>query len=128
MADKSKTGSKSAAVWPNRFRGQVAVVTGAASGLGQESLCDWHVRSKSRAAGLNPERLRNTVRDFERTGLAAFPFVTDVSDDASVRSQMAQIEQQLGPPDVLVTALALWGQPIRLLSTIRSRLLTRSMR
>jgi 3-oxoacyl-[acyl-carrier protein] reductase len=111
MADQLHSGSDSAAaVWRNRFAGQVAIVTGAASGLGR-GIALRLAREGARVAllDMNAERLQRTVEEFKQQDLSALPFVTDVTNDTSVRTQMAQIEQKMGPPDVAVNSAGIVG-------------------
>jgi 2-dehydro-3-deoxy-L-rhamnonate dehydrogenase (NAD+) len=98
------------AIWPNRFAGQVAIVTGAASGLGQ-GIALRLAREGAKVALLdtNAEGLERTVQDFKAQQLSALPFVTDVTDESSVRSQMLRIVQSMGSPDVMVHSAGIVG-------------------
>jgi NAD(P)-dependent dehydrogenase (short-subunit alcohol dehydrogenase family) len=101
---------QSAAAWNDRFAGRVAIVTGAASGLGQ-GIAFRLAREGAKVAlvDVNGEQLDRTAQEFQRHGLSALPFVTDVSDEASVQAQMTRIEQAMGPPDVMVHSAGIVG-------------------
>jgi 2-dehydro-3-deoxy-L-rhamnonate dehydrogenase (NAD+) len=111
MVDASDSSLEvSAAVWNDRFAGQVAIVTGAASGLGQ-GIAFRLAREGAKVAlvDVNGERLDRAVREFQRHGLTVLPFVADVADEATVQGQVARIEQTMGPPDVMVHSAGIVG-------------------
>src|ERR1700677_3510558 len=98
------------AVWPNRFAGHVAIVTGAASGLGQGiALRLAREGAKVALLDMNAEGLERTVQGFKAQQLSALPFVTDVTDESSVRSQMLRIVQSMGSPNVMVHSAGIVG-------------------
>jgi NAD(P)-dependent dehydrogenase (short-subunit alcohol dehydrogenase family) len=86
------------------FRGDVAIVTGAGSGMGRlaaQRLADAGARVA--ALDVNEAGLRETAEG--RPGIRAFP--VDVTDPAAVGEVVAKAEAELGPPDRVVNAAAI---------------------
>ena len=86
------------------FRGRVALVTGAASGMGRVAARRLaEAGAVVAAVDLNEEGLRETAR-----GLAGVrSFALDVSDAPGVRELVASVEAELGPLDRVVNAAAI---------------------
>ena len=91
----------------NTFVEQVAIVTGAASGLGLA------IASKLRAEGakvalvdLNEERLREVASEL---GDGAFPFAVDLTNETAVRNLVDQIGERFGRIDILVNSAGVTG-------------------
>ncbi|WBB81905.1 2,3-dihydro-2,3-dihydroxybenzoate dehydrogenase [Micromonospora sp. WMMD882] len=85
------------------FAGRVAVVTGAAGGIGAavvRALAD--AGATVAALDLHKPGLVEVERVAAGRGLPVTGFVTDVSDRAQVRSTVVDVERQLGPVDLLV--------------------------
>ena len=87
-----------------RLQGKVAIVTGAASGIGQAAARAFAREGASvgildrNAAGVDA-----TVREI---GGDAFPLVTDVTDEASIVAAFAGVKRRHGRLDVLYTCAA----------------------
>lgn len=79
--------------------GVVAVVTGAAGGIGQASTSKLsHLGASVALLDLDSERLDQLAADL---GVRCLPVPCDVSDEASVRAAIAETTERLGPVSVL---------------------------
>lgn len=87
-----------------RLDGKIAVITGAASGIGQGAARAF-VREGATVGLLdrNAEALAATVAEL---GEAAFPLVTDVTGEASVIAAFDEVRRRHGRLDVLYTCAA----------------------
>ena len=86
------------------FRGEVALVTGAASGMGRLAAGRLAAQGARVAAlDVNEEGLAGLARDHERVR----PFPCDVSDGPAVARLVAAVEDELGPIDRVMNAAAL---------------------
>lgn len=92
----------------NGVEGRVCVVTGAARGLGQA------IAAALGAAGgrlaicdVRAEELEQAAADLREQGCEVFAACCDVSDSAAVDRFFANVEQALGPVEVLVNNAAL---------------------
>jgi NAD(P)-dependent dehydrogenase (short-subunit alcohol dehydrogenase family) len=86
------------------FRGKVALVTGAASGMGRAAARRIAEGGAVVAAiDLNEAGLLETARGL--VGIHAYPI--DVSDTAGVRALVPRVESELGPLDRVVNAAAI---------------------
>jgi 3-oxoacyl-[acyl-carrier protein] reductase len=83
-----------------RFDGQVVVVTGGGSGLG-EAMCVAFAREGARVAvlDLREEAAQRVSQSCEGD---ARPYACDVADSAAVRETFSRIDRDLGPVTVLV--------------------------
>lgn len=85
------------------FAGQVAVVTGAAGGIGQV-VARRAAELGATVACLDHDAaaLEVTVRDLVRTGLAAVAIACDVTDARQVEAAVDTVESTVGPVELLV--------------------------
>lgn len=86
------------------FHGRVALVTGAASGMGRVA-ARWLAEAGALVAAVdqNDEGLRETARG--HAGIRCYPL--DVSDGPGVRELVARVESELGPLDRVMNAAAI---------------------
>jgi 3-hydroxybutyrate dehydrogenase len=87
-----------------KLRDQVAIVTGAASGIGRE-IAHLLARSGARVAiaDLAMAAARDTAAAFGAEGLAAMPVAMDVADEAAVEAGIASVMERWGRVDILVS-------------------------
>jgi 3-oxoacyl-[acyl-carrier protein] reductase len=92
------------------LHGKVAVVTGAASGMGR-ALCHELTREGVRVALLdrNAEGLASLEAELRERGASCCRAVADVSDRQGVRSAIDALAGELGPVDVLVACAGITG-------------------
>lgn len=83
--------------------GEVALVTGAGRGLGQE-IASYLAKAGARVIvnGRNLERLNQTVAVIESNGGSVFPLPFDVTDEVAVQSAFIEIQEKHGCLDILV--------------------------
>jgi uncharacterized protein len=92
-----------------RYDGEIAVVTGASSGLGRRLAVDLADRGAEVIAVARSKDKLDEVAG-SRPGISAAP--CDVADTDAVAALLAGVEQDRGRVDVLVNAAA-WEQPTR---------------
>lgn len=94
-----------------RFAGKVAVVTGAAQGIGEA-----YARALAAAgasvvvADMNEAKGEQVADSIRATGARAVFVRTDVSDEASARAMAARTVEEFGGIDLLVNNAAIYGE------------------
>ena len=83
--------------------GKVALVTGGIHGLGMAMAKGLGNAGATIVVNNNTrEPLDDAIADFKASGLKAFGYVFDVTDDKAVEDSIAKIEAEVGPIDILV--------------------------
>jgi 3-hydroxybutyrate dehydrogenase len=87
-----------------QLKDKVAIVTGAASGIGKDIACVYaRAGAKVVIADLNIESARATAAELEQDGTAAFAVGMDVSDEGQVDAGIAQVAEKFGAINILVS-------------------------
>jgi 2,3-dihydro-2,3-dihydroxybenzoate dehydrogenase len=85
------------------IKGKVALVTGAAQGIGEAVTRSFVEHGVSVAAlDRNGDRLAALVSDLQSNGYDVHAFCADVANSAEIDEIVAQIEDKMGPIDILV--------------------------
>ncbi|MBL8895834.1 MAG: SDR family oxidoreductase [Rhizobiales bacterium] len=85
------------------FRGKVALVTGAARGIGKACALTLAQSGADVALGLlDMRRSGDLVAEIERLGRRALPLQMDVRDVAQIRAAIAEIDRKFGRLDICV--------------------------
>lgn len=101
-------------LFPGRFSGKVAVVTGAAQGIGLETAKRLGQEGASIVVADAAEGpARDAVRLLERLGVTAVTAVGDLSSAQGAQAAMAQAKEAFGGLDILVNNVggAIWMKP-----------------
>jgi 3-oxoacyl-[acyl-carrier protein] reductase len=91
-----------------RLKDRVAIVTGAARGLGQE-FCAALGREGAKVAAVDVLPCDETVARVCRAGGEAFGITADVTSEQSTQAMAIEARQRFGRIDILVNNAALWG-------------------
>lgn len=94
---------------PNSLAGQVAVVTGAARGIGR-AVAERLARGGARVAvfDVSPHRTAQAGVEMRAAGLDVHTYVVDVGQRAAVLEAMQRVEQDLGAPVSILVNNAVW--------------------
>lgn len=88
----------------NSIKDKVAVITGAASGIGKEIAFELARAGAAIAvADINLEGARKVAAEIAESGTRAIGVAMDVTDEAAVNAGMAEVIAQLGGVDILVS-------------------------
>jgi 3-hydroxybutyrate dehydrogenase len=88
----------------SRFDGKVAIITGAASGIGKEIALRFAAEGGIPViADLNPDAAEATAREIKGTGADAFAVAMNVADEAAVEKGVADTMAKYHRIDVLVS-------------------------
>ncbi len=91
--------------------GKVAVITGAAQGLGRETARLFaEVGAKVVIADLNLEAAQRTALEIRAQGGAAVALGVDVAKEESVKALFREVEKQVGSVDILINNAAYRGK------------------
>lgn len=96
--------------FPNRFKDQVALVTGAADGIGKAVA--WRLGKEGASLALfdrNNELLMETQKQLLQEGVRAKAYTMDVSKEDQVMEQINQAEKDFHQLDVMVHAAGIIG-------------------
>lgn len=86
------------------IQGKVAIVTGAASGIGKEIAFELSRAGAAIAiADVNIDGAQAVAREIEQAGGKAIGVAMDVTDEAAVNAGIAQVVAELGGIDILVS-------------------------
>lgn len=80
-----------------KIEGKVAVITGAASGIGRALARRFHAEG---AKGIAVADMQEDALAAVADGIGALPVVTDVTREADIRALVERTEQELGPIDI----------------------------
>ncbi|MDQ2998374.1 MAG: SDR family oxidoreductase, partial [Chloroflexota bacterium] len=95
----------------NILEGQVAIVTGGGRGIGRAiALALATAGAKVAVAARSTNQLAETVQQIEQSGGHALALTVDVADSQGVEQMVTQIEEQLGPVDLLVNNAGIGGR------------------
>jgi NAD(P)-dependent dehydrogenase (short-subunit alcohol dehydrogenase family) len=95
----------------NRLEGKVAIVTGAASGIGAASARLFAEEGASVSlADRNQELLDNVVRDISDAGGRAIGIGTDVGNEASIQRMVDQTVEEFGKLNILYANAGISGR------------------
>src|SRR5580704_2269866 len=88
----------------SRFDGKVAIITGAASGIGREIALRFAAEGgRPVIADLNLDAAEATAKQIKATGADAFAVAMNVVDEAAVEKGVADTMAKYGRIDVLVS-------------------------
>lgn len=83
--------------------GKVAVITGAASGIGEQMAISFaHAGAKVALLDLNQEALNRLSLSLQSQGYEVLPFTCDTADSKAVQDTAVAVKQQLGSADILI--------------------------
>lgn len=98
------------AIWPNRYAGQSAVITGGAKGLGQAIA--WRLASEGAAVTIvdvDDQAIKEAVDQFRSQDLQVDGIKLDITDEAAVEQAFGQIKKKFGKLDIAVNSAAIIG-------------------
>ncbi|MDF9794878.1 NAD(P)-dependent dehydrogenase (short-subunit alcohol dehydrogenase family) [Catalinimonas alkaloidigena] len=96
--------------FPDRFKGQVALITGAASGLGKAIAQRLGEEGASLALfDRNNALLQKTKDEFLAKSLSAKAYTIDVANEEQVIEGIEQVEKDLGKIDILIHSAGIVG-------------------
>ena len=85
------------------IEGEVAIVTGAASGIGHEvALGMGRLGAKMALVDIDREKVEQTAQDFREQGIDALAVLTDITDQQSVDAMSKAVADHYGKIDILV--------------------------
>jgi NADP-dependent 3-hydroxy acid dehydrogenase YdfG len=94
---------------PGRLDGQVALVTGASSGIGEATALALAAEgARIAAAARRSDRLDALVKRIEARGGQALPLVVDVANEAQVRARWCSARALLGAASIFWSTMPGW--------------------
>ncbi len=94
----------------NRFSNKIAVISGAATGIGKAIACRLGREGATVALlDINKTSLQNTVLEFEQNGIKSKGYLVDISDEKQVCKAMSEVEKDWLKLDILVNSAGIVG-------------------